>query len=89
MTQQNLPNRVAIDVSETTPVVCDNCGHQSFMQTYILRLVSAVYSPTGEESMLPIPVFECSSCGHINNRFLPDGIREPEVDDLETDDDDE
>jgi hypothetical protein len=36
-----------------------------------MRKLSALLSPTGQETMIPIPVFACAKCGHINKGFLP------------------
>ena len=52
-------------LKESTPVLCPNCGNKTFVQTNLMRHVSAILSPMGEESYIPMPVFECSSCGTI------------------------
>ena len=36
-----------------------------------MRKLSALLSPTGQETMIPIQVFACAKCGHINKGFLP------------------
>jgi hypothetical protein len=36
-----------------------------------MRKLSALLSPAGQESMIPIQVFVCAKCGHINKGFLP------------------
>ena len=33
--------------------------------------ISAVLSPTGKESMIPLQIYKCDKCGHINKEFLP------------------
>ena len=60
-----------IDFSQTTPEVCDECGHDVFVSVFKIRKLSALLSPTGEESMIPMQVFACAKCGHINKSFLP------------------
>ena len=60
-----------IDFEQTTPVVCDECGHDVFTQVLKMRKVSALLSPTGQETMIPIQAFACAKCGHINKDFLP------------------
>lgn len=64
-----------IDISETTAITCDSCGHDKFVQSFMMRVVSAIYSPNGEESLVPVPVFECSSCGFVNPIFVPEGLK--------------
>ena len=60
-----------IDFSQTTAEVCEKCENDTFQQVYQMRKLSALLSPTGQESMIPIQVFACAKCGHINKGFLP------------------
>ena len=60
-----------IDLSQTTEETCESCDHSVFVQAYKMRKLSALLSPAGQESMIPIQVFVCAKCGHINNGFLP------------------
>ena len=48
-----------IDVSQTTPVKCDKCENQTFKQTLLLRKVSALISPNGQEQYVQVAVFAC------------------------------
>ena len=60
-----------IDFSQTTAEVCEKCENDTFVQVYKMRKLSALLSPTGEEAMIPIQVFACYTCGHINKGFQP------------------
>jgi len=60
-----------LDISQTTEETCESCGHSVFVQAYKMRKLSALLSPAGQESMIPIQVFVCAKCGHINKGFLP------------------
>jgi len=60
---------ISIDINQTDPIVCDDCGNDTFLEVFYMRKVSAVIA--GEESIIPIPVFECARCGHINKVFEP------------------
>ena len=64
-----------IDFSQTTPEVCEleKCKNDTFQQVYQMRKLSPLLSPTGQETMIPIQVFCCAKCGHINKGFLPKG----------------
>ena len=37
----------------------------------MFKKLSALLSPTGKEQVVPIPVYRCDECGHINDGFLP------------------
>ena len=60
-----------VDLSQTTAEVCEKCGNDTFTQVYQMRTLSALLSPTGEEAKIPIQIFACHKCGHINKGFLP------------------
>jgi len=60
-----------IDFSQTTAEVCEECQNDTFTQVYKIRTLSALLSPTGEEAKIPIQVFACVKCSHINKGFLP------------------
>ena len=58
-----------IDMSQTTPVKCEKCENLTFKQTLLLRKVSALVSPNGQEQYVPVAVFACEKCGHVNSEF--------------------
>ena len=58
-----------VDVSQTTPVKCDKCENQTFKQTLLIRKMSALVSSSGQEMVIPIGVFACEKCGHVNTEF--------------------
>ena len=60
-----------VDFSQTTAEVCEECGNDTFIPAFKMRKLSALLSPAGQESMIPIQVFACAKCGHINPGFLP------------------
>ncbi len=63
--------QVKVALKDTTDVTCDNCGHKFFTQLMMFKKLSAVMSPNGQESLIPVQVFACNSCGHVNDQFLP------------------
>ena len=58
-----------IDFSKTTECKCESCGNPTFKQTLLLRKLSALVSPTGQETIIPMQVFACEKCGHVNKEF--------------------
>ena len=67
----NQQPQMNIDFSQTTAEVCEKCENDTFIQVYQMRKLSALLSPTGQETMIPIQVFACAKCGYINKGFLP------------------
>jgi hypothetical protein len=67
----NQQPQMNVDFSQTTAEACEHCEIETFTQVYQMRKLSALLSPTGQETMIPIQVFACAKCGHINKGFLP------------------
>ena len=60
-----------LDFSQTTPVHCEKCHHEHFTEVNLIRKLSPMLSPTGQPALIPIQVFACAKCGHVNEEFLP------------------
>ena len=71
MTNNGQQPQMNIDMSQTTAEVCEKCENETFTQVYQMRKLSALLSPTGEKAMIPVQVFACAKCNHINSTFLP------------------
>ena len=70
MNNQQQP-QMKVDFSQTTEEVCEKCENDTFQQVYRMRKLSALLSPTGQPTMIPLQVFACAKCGHINKGFQP------------------
>lgn len=66
----NPKQQVSIDFDKATDVVCEKCGCNRFKSAFLLKRISALVSPTGEETIIPMAVFACVECDHINDEFL-------------------
>ena len=66
---QNGQMQEQIDFSKTSQIQCESCGGSTFKQTLLLRKMSALVSPTGQETIVPMQVFSCEKCGHVNKEF--------------------
>ena len=62
---------LSVDLSQTTPVECEECKNDTFIPAFKMRKLSALLAPAGKETMIPMQVFACAKCGHINKGFLP------------------
>ena len=62
---------ISVGLENTDALECDECGSTTFRPAFLLRKVSAFMSPSGKETIVPIQVFACDSCGHVNEDFLP------------------
>ena len=71
-----MEQKLNIGIDQTTPVLCDKCKGHFFTQTLHLRKASGLLTGTGVPSYVPIPVFACTACGHVNIEFLPQEVQE-------------
>ena len=76
--ENNQQPQMNIDFSQTSAEVCEKCENDTFQQVYRMRKLSALLSPTGQPTMIPIQVFACAKCGHINSAFQPKEEKENE-----------
>ena len=59
-----------IDLTHATDIICEKCQGRGFKQTMMLKRLSALMSPSGQEAIIPVMAFACDACGHINEEFL-------------------
>ena len=60
----------SLDMSKASSITCDNCEGSTFKQTLIISKLSALLSPSGQETIIPSAVFACEKCGHVNEEFI-------------------
>ena len=61
---------INIDLNNADNIECDECENETFIPAFVIKQVSALMSPNGRETLIPIQLFKCSKCGHINEKFL-------------------
>ena len=59
-----------IDIGDTETIICEKCGNASFIQSFFLKRISPLVSPTGKEAIVPIQVFACGNCGTIPKNMM-------------------
>ena len=59
-----------VDISDTETIICEKCGNASFIQSFFLKRISPLVSPTGKEAIVPIQVFACGNCGTIPKNMM-------------------
>lgn len=66
---------MSINLTDTEPIFCENCGGELFDQALLLRKVSSFLTGTGQSGLVPVSVFECTKCHHVLKEFLPDELK--------------
>ena len=63
--------RLNLTIDQTAPVECENCGGTFFQEALHIRKASGLLTGNSQPSYMPIPVFACIKCNHVNTEFLP------------------
>jgi len=63
--------QMSLDVTKLKNVTCPQCDGIFFDELQMFKEVSAMQSPNGQPSMLPIPVVVCNNCGTVHPKFTP------------------
>lgn len=73
MNGNNNPNEihVNIDMAITTPVECENCHNDLFDIAFKLRRAPKLLIGAPQDVIVPVQVFVCGECGHVNQEFVP------------------
>tara|TARA_Y100000310_G_scaffold70787_1_gene66544 strand:+ start:6555 stop:6842 length:288 start_codon:yes stop_codon:yes gene_type:complete len=67
-----------VDLSKAETLKCEECNNYLFIQSYAIKRISSIMSPSGEEALAPILVYSCGSCGTVPKLFLEgSGLEEP------------
>ena len=65
---RNLPNSIE---NRSKYEIFEELDMQFFRHVHAFKRLSALISPSGKEQIVPIPIYRCDECGHINDEFLP------------------
>ena len=71
--------QVKVDLTQAETMKCEHCGNYLFISSTIIKRLSAIVSPTGEEALIPIDVYSCGNCGRVPKSML-EGSGVTEVD---------
>lgn len=69
MNQEKMGLNISLD--KTTPVICDACENDTFVQVLKLRTASKFLTGTEQDALIPIQTFACVKCDNINEQFQP------------------
>jgi uncharacterized Zn finger protein len=73
MSQEQINMNITLD--KTSGVSCDECSGEVFTDGVMLRKASRFITGTSQDALIPIQVFSCVKCGHVNEEFLPSQLR--------------
>ena len=59
-----------VDLSQAETLKCEYCNNVLFISSTIIKRLSAIISPTGQEALVPIDVYSCGNCGKVPKSML-------------------
>ena len=71
-----VPDLSNVDLTHAKTLECEKCGCKGFKQTMMLKKLSPLVSPTGQEALIPVAAFACEACSHINKEFEEADIKQ-------------
>ena len=64
--------QVKVDLSQAETMKCEYCGNYVFIKGTVLKRLSPLVSPTGQEAIVPIEIYSCGNCGKVPKTMLKD-----------------
>jgi hypothetical protein len=61
---------VQVDLKKAETIKCDDCGNYLFITAHVIKRISPIMSPTGQEALVPVQVYSCGNCGTVPKMFL-------------------
>ena len=58
-------HQINVDLKQAEDVGCEKCEGLYFTPVIMVKRLSALISPTGQELKFPVQCFQCKECGHI------------------------
>ena len=68
--RQPAQTEVKVDLSKADTIQCDDCGNYLFITANVIKRISPILSPTGQEALVPVQVYSCGNCGKVPKMFL-------------------
>ena len=62
--------QVKVDLRDTETISCSGCNNYLFITSFILKRLSAIVSPSGQEALIPVQVYSCGNCGKVADGML-------------------
>jgi hypothetical protein len=69
MSQQQQQQQLNVDLSQAEDVGCTKCENLYFTPVVMIKRLSALLSPTGQEVKFPVQGFQCTSCKTVETPF--------------------
>ena len=62
--------QVQVDLKQAETIKCNDCNNYLFITSFVLKRLSALVSPNGQEALIPVQVYSCGNCGKVAEGML-------------------
>ena len=62
--------QVKVDLGQAETLQCEKCTNYLFITSFVLKKISALISPNGQEGIVPIQFYSCCNRGHVPPKLL-------------------
>ena len=69
-TQAHQQQQIQAALKNASDVTCDECKNTHFVSAFVVKKISALVSPSGQEIVVPLQILKCDKCSHVNEEFL-------------------
>ena len=59
-----------VDLKQAETIQCEKCTNYLFITSFVLKRISKLMSPTGQEGIVPVQVYSCGNCGAVPSSLL-------------------
>ena len=62
--------QVRVDLKDAETIKCKSCNNYLFITSFVLKRLSALVSPNGQEALVPVQVYSCGNRGQVAEGML-------------------
>ena len=66
---QTTNGQTSVDLTKAETIICEKCDNRLFLSSFVIKKLSAIVSPSGQEAIIPIQVYSCGNCGQVPKMF--------------------
>jgi uncharacterized Zn finger protein len=70
------PQQQQVNIAATLPIVCEDCGNETFKEVMYMRKESRLASGLPMDRMVPIQLIACDKCGTFLEDFIPAPLKQ-------------
>ena len=59
-----------VDLKQAETLQCEKCTNYLFITSFVLKRISALMSPNGQEGIVPVQVYSCGNCGKVPSTLM-------------------